>query len=105
MTNLFTDLPDSLLADEQFDELLNTGKLRLERIVSEGHCSPDDFWYDQQENEWVVVLQGEAKLQMAGETEPRHLKPGDYLNIPAHCKHRVSWTTPNQKTVWLALFY
>jgi cupin 2 domain-containing protein len=109
LTNLFAALPRSTAEGaaipEQFDELLRTPSLRIERIVSTGQCSPPDFWYDQPEGEWVLVLQGEARLRFAEEAEPRLLKAGDCLNIPAHCRHRVDWTAPDQATVWLAVFY
>ncbi|AMV32060.1 Cupin domain protein [Pirellula sp. SH-Sr6A] len=100
--NLFTNLPSNL-PDELFTTLLETDKLRVERIVSHGHSSPEDFWYDQDQHEWVLVLQGAARLSIEGDI--RELKPGDYINIPAHHKHRVEWTTPDQPTVWLAVFY
>ena len=98
--NISTNLPDEL-----FTELLSGGEFRIERIVSHGHSSPEGFWYDQQEHEWVLILQGEAKVLLEGEKSPRHLKPGDHLSIPAHCKHRVEWTSEQKKTIWLAVFY
>jgi cupin 2 domain-containing protein len=78
--------------------------VRIERIVSTRHASPDGFWYDQQEIKWVVVLKGEAKLLFAGDTQPIHLRPGDHVTISAHRWHRVEWTTPKEPTVWLAVF-
>ena len=78
---------------------------RVERIVSRGQASPDDFWYDQEQAEWVLLLKGQAALAVAGEENPVILKPGDYLNIPAHCRHRVLWTDPDNDTVWLAVHY
>lgn len=101
-SNLFTDLPSSL-PDELFTTLLDADNLRIERIVSHGHASPEGFWYDQDQHEWVVVLQGAARLSIDGEI--RNLKTGDYINIPAHQKHRVEWTTPDEPTVWLTVFY
>jgi cupin 2 domain-containing protein len=101
-TNLFANLPSNL-PDELFTTLLEANNVRIERIVSHGYSSPEGFWYDQDEHEWVVVLQGAARLSIEGET--KELKPGDYMNIPAHQKHRVEWTTPNEPTVWLAVFY
>lgn len=77
--------------------------LRVERIVSYGHASPAGFWYDQTENEWVVLIQGAATLRF--EDDAVELKPGDFVNIPAHCRHRVDWTTPDSLTVWLAVYY
>lgn len=102
--NLFADLPTKL-DDELFTELINDGTIRIERIVSTGHCSPEVFWYDQHDHEWVVVLKGQAKLIFEGDAEPMLLQPGDYVLIPAHRKHRVEWTTPDEPTVWLAVFF
>ena len=100
--NLFTDLP-SQLPDELITILNDAADVRIERIVSHGHVSPKDFWYDQEQHEWVVVLKGTARLQFEdGEVE---MKVGDFVNIPAHKKHRVEWTTPDEPTIWLAVFY
>lgn len=104
LTNLFAALPHQLAA-EQFAELLARPGLRIERIVSTGQSSPPDFWYDQPDGEWVVVLQGEAHLRLADEAGPRHLQAGDFIDIPPHCRHRVDWTAPDQPTVWLAIHY
>lgn len=101
-SNLFTDLPANL-PDEIFCTLLEADNLRIERIVSYGHASPEGFWYDQDQHEWVILLLGAARLSIDGES--KELKPGDYINIPAHQKHRVEWTTPDEPTVWLAVFY
>ena len=101
-TNLFTDLPGNL-PDELLTTLLKAANIRIERIVSLGHTSPDGFWYDQDEHEWVIVLKGAARLQFEDSTV--EMKPGDFVNIPAHKKHRVEWTTPDEPTIWLAVFY
>lgn len=101
-TNLFADLP-LRLPDELSTTLLEAANVRIERIVSLGHASPEGFWYDQDQHEWVLVLKGAAKLRFDdGEID---LKPGDFVNIPAHRKHRVEWTTPDEPTVWLAVHY
>lgn len=100
--NLFTDLPSNLPL-ELFETLLEADNLRVERILSHGHSSPDGFWYDQEQHEWVVVLRGAARLSIEGAI--KELNPGDYVNIRAHQKHRVEWTTPDEPTVWLAVFY
>ena len=100
--NLFDQVPSNL-PEELFNTLLDTGTVRIERIVSQGHASPEGFWYDQDEHEWVVVLRGAARLSVEGEI--KELKQGDFLNIPAHQKHRVEWTTPDGPTIWLAVFY
>ena len=102
--NLFASLPASLDA-EQTTELVAKANLRIERIVSTGQTSPPGFWYDQDQAEWVLVLAGAAGLQFEGEPEPRVLRPGDYLLIPAHRRHRVAWTDPAHPTVWLAVHY
>ncbi|HEV3439492.1 MAG TPA: cupin domain-containing protein [Gemmata sp.] len=101
-TNLFSGLPQHL-PDELITTLLNAGTVRIERIVSHGHRSPDGFWYDQDQHEWVVVLLGAARLRFEDGTV--EMKPGDFVNIPAHKKHRVEWTTPDEPTVWLAVHY
>ena len=103
MNNLFADLPTDL-PEELVEVLAENKHVRIERIVSTGQASPDGFWYDQEEAEWVIVLKGEAKLLFEGDDEPIHMKPGDFVNIPAHRKHRVEWTTPDEPTVWLAVF-
>ena len=104
-SNLFAGLPSAPLADEQFAELLARPGLRIERIISTGQASPPDFWYDQNEGEWVLLLQGEAKLRLADEPTARHLRAGDFVDLPPHCRHRVDWTPDDQVTVWLVLFY
>ncbi|PQO39741.1 cupin domain-containing protein [Bremerella cremea] len=104
LTNLFQDLP-SELPDELFQTLVQQGDVRIERIVSRGHASPEGFWYDQSQHEFVIVLSGSAQLQLEGEPTARFLAPGDFVNIPAHQKHRVDATDADQVTVWLAVFY
>ena len=103
--NLFSQLPRSTEKNEQFSDLLKRPELRIERIVSTGQASPSDFWYDQSTAEWVLLVQGEAKLRFADEAKARHLKAGDYLEITAHRKHRVDWTPPGEITIWLAIHY
>ncbi len=100
--HLFADIPTTL-PEEQFDMLLHTGGCRLERIISIGHATPPGAWYDQDGDEWVILLQGQAGLRFADEDTTRLLKPGDYVWIPAHCRHRVEWTSEDPPAVWLAL--
>lgn len=88
---------------EQFDELLQGRTFRLERIVSHGHVTPPGQWYDQPQDEWVLVVAGRATLLIEGEASPRELVAGDYLLLRRHVRHRVEWTDPDQPTVWLAL--
>ena len=82
--------------------LLSEPGIRIERIVSLGHASPEGFWYDQEEGEWVLLLKGAARLRFEG-GEPIELQPGSFVNIPAHRRHRVEWTDPGGPTVWLAV--
>lgn len=104
LLNLLQDLPDTL-AEELVDTLVESSNVRVERIVSTGQRSADDFWYDQEEHEWVVVLQGAARLVLEGEEQPLQMRAGDHVLIPAHKRHRVDWTSTDEPTVWLAVFY
>jgi cupin 2 domain-containing protein len=101
--NLFAEIPTQL-AQEEITTLIASPGLRIERIVSCGHASPPDFWYDQPQDEWVIVLAGGAELAFADGATMR-MTAGDYVHIPAHRRHRVAWTDPAQATVWLAVHY
>lgn len=89
--------------NELITTLLEANGVRIERIVSNGHASPDGFWYDQDRHEWVMLVTGAARLCFENETI--EMKPGDHVNIPAHKRHRVDWTTPDEPTIWLAVHY
>ena len=102
MLNLFDEVPTPL-PEELVQKILSGPNLRIERIVSHGHASPDGFWYDQEQNEFVVLLKGAARLRF--EDEVIDMIPGSSVNIPAHRRHRVEWTTPDGPTIWLAVFY
>ncbi len=104
MANLF-DSPPSGGESEELTALVTAGASRLVRIVSTGQATPEGEWVDQVDNEWVVVLRGRAGLRIAGEDAVRVLSAGDYLDIPAHVRHRVEWTDADEPTVWLALHY
>ncbi|MHB0956912.1 MAG: cupin domain-containing protein [Pirellulaceae bacterium] len=104
LNNVFADLPGPL-PDELCTTLLEAAHVRIERIVSHGHASTDGFWYDQDQHEWVLVLSGAARLRFENGEQVVAMKPGDFLNIPAHQRHRVEWTTPEEPTVWLAVHY
>jgi cupin 2 domain-containing protein len=93
------------LPEERFDTLAAGGGVTIERIVSRGHASPDGFWYDQDRDEFVLVVQGRAGLRIAGEAEPVVLGPGDYVMVRAHVRHRVEWTDPEVDTIWLAVHF
>lgn len=103
MTNIFSNIPDDI-PNEIFDDIVKTEKLRIERIVSKGQSSPDTGWYDQEENEWVIVLSGYGEIEYIN-GDKVILKQGDYLDIKAHVKHRVIATSKTEATVWLAIFY
>ena len=103
MNNLFANIPRDL-PEELCETLARSDAVHIERIVSRGHVSPEQFWYDQERSEWVLLVQGAARLAFADGHEVR-LAPGDGLLIPAHQKHRVAWTDPQAETVWLAVHY
>jgi cupin 2 domain-containing protein len=102
--NFFSDMPHAI-DDEVFDTILSSDRCDIERIISKGHKSPSDYWYDQERNEWVMILKGAAKLRFHNDNKIIEMMPGDYLLIPAHCKHRVEWTDPDVETIWLAVHY
>lgn len=93
------------LPQEITQTLLEREGIRIERIVSTGQASPPGFWYDQPEHEWVMLLAGSAGLEIEEEGEVRTLKPGDYLLLSAHQRHRVAWTDMQTETIWLAIFF
>ena len=101
--NILSSLP-APRGDEAIDTLLRGSGIRVERIASHGQASPAGFWYDQNEAEWVLVLRGRARLSIEGEAQDRALGPGDSVFLPAHCRHRVAWTSPDEPTVWLTIF-
>jgi len=103
MPNLLTNIPQEL-PTELIETLVTGGVVHIERIVSKGHASPAEGWYDQGRNEWVAVIQGAARLAFEDGREVS-MGPGDWLEIPAHQKHRVAWTEPDVETVWLAVHY
>jgi cupin 2 domain-containing protein len=104
--NLFADISTaSSPENEDFAGILARPGLKIERIVSHGQASPPGFWYDQPQNEWVIVLKGSAGLRFEDEAAARTLNAGDYVFIPAGKRHRVEWTAPAEPTVWLAVHF
>ncbi|MDH5484004.1 MAG: cupin domain-containing protein [Gammaproteobacteria bacterium] len=101
--NIFESLPADL-DQEIFEQIINTKNIKIERILSRGHTSPETGWYDQAQNEWVMVLKGGAIICFENGKEIP-LAEGDHINIPAHTKHKVSWTKPDTETIWLAVHY
>jgi cupin 2 domain-containing protein len=101
--NIFDALPADV-STEVFEDIVRTPHVRIERILSKGHSSPEVGWYDQDENEWVIVLDGSGSILFEDGREVV-LNKGDYLNIPAHSRHKVLWTDKKGLTIWLAVFY
>ena len=104
MKSLFQGIPDKL-PEELFETICASDNVVIKRIVSRGHASPEGFWYDQEKNEFVLVVKGSAGLKIENKDEVVVLKEGDYYHISAHVKHRVESTDPDCDTVWLAVFY
>ena len=101
LKNIFYDI-DEVGEEEQFDLLLKSPNCRIDRIVSAGHSSPEGFWYDQENDEFVLLLQGEATLEF--EDHQTILKTGDYLYIPKNCKHRLAYSSIDPVCIWLCVF-
>lgn len=104
--NVYNNIP-SEFPEELFTTLAEGREMKIERIVSDGHASPEGFWYDQEQDEWVLLLTGSAVLSIEKESgiEQVALASGDCLLIPAHRRHRVESTSKTEKTIWLAVFY
>jgi cupin 2 domain-containing protein len=102
--NILRDVPAEL-PEELVETLLAAPAIRVERIVSRGHASPEGFWYDQPGHEWVLLVAGAARLRFADEAGTTELRPGDCVHIQARRRHRVEWTSADEDTVWLAIHY
>ena len=104
--NIHEEVPEAL-PEELIDVMAENGGVKIERIVSDGHASPEGFWYDQNENEWVLLISGSAVLSIEreGGLEQVEMTPGDYILLPAHRRHRVESTSQTEKTIWMAVFY
>lgn len=103
VNNLFKDIPGEM-PDEVCTRIIQAAGVRIERIVSRDQASPPGFWYDQETNEWVLLVKGRATLRF-GDGREIELAPGDHLLIPRHVRHRVERTAPEGDTVWLAVHY
>jgi cupin 2 domain-containing protein len=102
--NMMEGFPPNL-SEEIFETILESESIRIERIISNGQATPEGEWFNQEQDEWVMVLSGSAGLLFDGDQETRRLGAGDYILIPAGCRHRVEWTDPSRKTVWLAVHF
>ena len=83
--------------------MVDKAGVRIERIVSTGQASPPGFWYDRADDEFVVLLSGSARLRFEEGDVTLDMKPGDWIEIPAHVRHRVESTQAEPPTVWLAV--
>ena len=101
--NIFDSIPRNL-DKEVFEQIIQDENVKIERIVSKGHSSPESGWYNQEQNEWVIILRGEAIISFENGKQLK-LNEGSHFNIPAHQKHKVSCTNPNTETIWLAVHY
>lgn len=104
INNIFKNIPP-VLTHELFENIVENASFRLERIVSMAHATPQGEWYDQEGNEWVMLLSGAAALRLEDGDQLIVLEPGDHILLPARCRHRVEWTAPDRESVWLALHY
>ena len=102
--NIYENLPFDK-SEEIFETIIENEHLKLERIISSGQSTPPGEWYDQDRSEWVVLLTGSASILFETENETIDMKPGDYVHIPAHIKHRVEKTSSKTETIWLALHF
>lgn len=102
MKNIYNGFDDSV--KKEAEEILFTAdNARLVRIKSVGHTSPEGFWYEQEEDEWVMVAGGVGEIEWSGGEKVR-LEAGDCLFIPAFKKHRVSYTSDDPPCIWLAVY-
>ena len=101
--NIFSGI-NNQSPEEIFETIIKTNQLKIERIISSGQATDNEKWYDQEVDEWVILLKGSAGLLFENNKKVI-MKQGDYINIPAHQKHRVEWTDPNEETIWLAVHY
>lgn len=100
--NIFSEIPPRL-QNEVFETILKKDNISITRIVSNGHTTHEGDWYDQTDDEWVILLQGQATVLYEKDERLIKLMPGDYLFIPSHTRHRVDWTLPDNNTIWLAV--
>ena len=103
-SNIYLNIPEEL-PNELYEKIICNSSFKLERIISKAHSTTKGQWYDQGKDEWVILLKGSAGIAIEGEERTVVLKPGDYMHLPAHLRHRVEWTDPATETVWLALHY
>lgn len=96
---------DLLSSDEKFISIINSENIKIEKIISTGQITEKGVWLEQNWDEFVVLISGEAKLSFEGEDEHLKLNIGDYVLIPKNVKHRVEFTSKEKPTIWLAIHY
>jgi cupin 2 domain-containing protein len=101
MPNIY-EVPQEVSQLEKFEQIVSGKNIQIEHIVSTGQTTTSEQWYDQELDEWVILLQGEAELSYVDNMKIK-LKAGDYLLIPAHTKHRVEYTSIEPACIWLAV--
>ena len=97
---------DKIIVDKEeeiFLEIFKNETIKIEKIVSNGQKSPENFWYEQEKSEFILLLEGFAILEF--ENREVELKKGDCINIKAKQKHRVKFTSLDEPTIWFAVFY
>ncbi|MFZ2726462.1 MAG: cupin domain-containing protein [Methylococcaceae bacterium] len=102
ITNIADNIPE-ILNEELFNTLWRKKGIHIERIVSQGQVTQNTHWYDQAWDEWLLLVQGSARLRYELDNQSINLEEGDYLLIPAHTRHCVEWTSPIIQTIWLAI--
>ncbi len=101
----FFDLPKDLpLNFELFEPFISGEDLTVERIISTGQQTPENQWLEEDQDEWVLLIQGEAQLKFEDGIKKK-LLPGDYLHIPKNSKHKVESTSTDPPCIWLAIHY
>ncbi|MBZ0184398.1 MAG: cupin domain-containing protein [Melioribacteraceae bacterium] len=103
VNNIYKNIPSDI-PEELFEIISEKDNIKIERIISDGHSTPDDYWYDQDKDEFVILLKGNAVLLFEND-ERVDLSEGDYVVIPKHCRHKVLSTSKETKTIWLAVHY
>jgi len=103
--NIADTLPANRQVEELTDILVERGGVRVERIVSTGQATPEGEWYNQEQDEWVMVASGVARLRIDGEDTDREMSAGDWIWLPARCRHRVTWTQVSPPTIWIAFHF
>jgi len=103
LSNIFKSIPSNL-GNEVFEHIVKNDNITIERIISKGHQSPPQGWFDQDKSEWVLLIQGSATIAFKGKDDI-HLTTGDHLLISAHEKHRVLTTSIEPEAIWLAVHF